>query len=401
MRRLVAGLLLLALPGCTDGGGGSSGSDIPVVVSAPLSTSPWVAEFVVNGARLAVEELNREGVRVGGETRRFRLVELDHANNVDRALANARRAVDEDAAALITDGVGAVAVAGVAGPANLPVFVTFEGGEGIVDEEQRPTLFRMAPANRAMAVRLADYLAGRDPEIALFTDDSGYGKDGRTDLMAAFRRNDLSVRSTQQVATGADPAPQVLAARKSGADTVVVWARAPVVASVISAIRSRGWPVPVFGGPTAEDPLVRQQLAEHPEWLDGTEFVSFRITAEIGPEPFERFRKAYEAKFGPDTIGVTAGGREVVQPPDWAMYSYDSMHLLAAALTRAKGLGAPLVQALNEVSVTGANGDERSFLPKNHEGVSADDMYIARFSGMRFAPSKDDFLSEFLPEVPQ
>lgn len=401
MRRLVAGLLLLALPGCTDGGGGSSGTDIRVVVSAPLSTSPWVAEFVVNGARLAVEELNRDGVRVGGETRRFRLVELDHANNVDRALANARRAVDEDAAALITDGVGAVAVAGVAGPANLPVFVTFEGGEGIVDEEERPTLFRMAPANRAMAVRLADYLAEREPEIALFTDDSGYGKDGRTDLMAAFRRNDLTVRSTQQVATGADPAPQVLAARKSGADTVVVWARAPVVASVISAIRSRGWSVPVFGGPTAEDPLVRQQLAEHPEWLDGTEFVSFRITAEIGPEPFEKFRTAYEAKFGPDTIGVSAGGRDVVQPPDWAMYSYDSMHLLAAALTRAKGLGAPLVQALNEVSVTGANGDERSFLPKNHEGVSADDMYIARFSGMRFAPSKDDFLSEFLPEVPQ
>lgn len=402
MRRLLAGLLLLALPGCTDGGGGGpGGAEIPVVVSAPLSTSPWVAEFVVNGARLAVDELNRAGVKVGDETRRFRLVELDHANNVDRALANARRAVAENAAALITDGVGAVAVAGVAGPANLPVFVTFEGGEGIVDEQRRPTLFRMAPANRAMAVRLADYLAGREPRIALLTDDSGYGKDGRADLLAAFRRNDLTVRSTQEVATGADPAPQVLAAQQSGADTVVLWARAPVVASAISAIRSRGWEVPIFAGPTAEDPLVRQQLAEHPEWLDGTEFVSFRITAEIGPEPFERFRTAYEAKFGPDTIGVTAGGREVVQPPDWAMYSYDSMHLLAAALTRAKGLGAPLVQALNEVSVTGANGDERSFLPKNHEGVSADDMYIAHFRGMRFAPSKDDFLSEFLPEVPQ
>ena len=401
MRRLLVALALLALPACNGGGGGAPGFDVLVYVSAPISTSPWVAEVVVNGARLAAEQLNAKGIKADGETWRVRLVELDHGDDVQRALANARRAVDDGAAALVTDGVGAVAVAGVATPAHLPVFVTFEGGEGIVDEQARPTLFRMAPANRPMTVRLADYIAGRKPRIALVTDDSGYGKDGRADLLRAFERNELTVRSSVEVATGADPAPQVLAAQQSGADTVVLWARAPVVASVISAIRSRGWDVPIFAGPTAEDPLVRQQLAQHPEWLDGTEFVSFRITAEIGPEPFQRFRSAYEQRFGPDRIGVTAGGREVVQPPDWAMYSYDSLHLLAAALERADALGAPLVTALNEVSITGANGDERSFLPKNHEGVSADDMYIARFRDMRFAPVQEDILSASLPTVPQ
>lgn len=401
MRRVLAALALLVLPACQGGGGGPAGNDLAIVVSAPISTSPWVARSVVNGARLAVAELNEKGVEIGGITRRFRLVELDHGDSVERALANARQAVADGAAALITDGVGAVAVAAVATPAHLPVFVTFEGGEDIVDENARPTLFRMAPANRPMTVRLADYVAERKPKAVFFTDDSGYGKAGEQDLLDAFERNKLPTPTLAEVATGHDPAAQVRMAEQIGPDLVVVWGRAPVVASVVTAIRSRGWDVPIYAAPTAADPLVRQQLAQHPEWLDGLSFVSFRITAEIGPEPFERFRRAYEAKFGPDRTGVTAGGREVVQPPDWPMYAYDATKLLAAALERADGLGEPLVRALNEVSVTGANGDERSYLPRNHEGVSPDDMYIARFADMRFAPVKDDILSGSLPTVPQ
>ena len=394
MRRLAAALLL-TVAACSSGGT-SGGGTVTIVVSAPLSSSPWIAESVVRGTRLAVDELNAKG-------RKYRVVELDHANSVERAQANARRAVDEGAAALITDGVGAVAVAGVAGPANLPVFVTFEGGEGIVDETARPTLFRMAPANRPMTVRLTDYLAGRKPRIALLTDDSGYGRDGRADLLRAIAQNKLTVTKDVELAAGSDPAPQVLAARQSGADTVLVWARAPVLASVIAAVRTRGWDAPIWSGPTAEDPVVRQQLAAHPEWLNGVGFVSFRMTAEIGPEPFAKFRAAYEKAYGPQRIGVTDGGREVVQPPDWAMYGYDSVKLLDAALDKFSGgkTGAPLIEALHKASITGANGDERSFLPRNHEGVSGDDMYMAVFERMRYKPAKDDILSASLPEVPQ
>lgn len=403
MRRTYAALAGLALlaTGCRGGSPGGAKGDVVVVVSAPISTSPWVADSVVRGARLAVEQVNADGIQMGGTKRRIRLVELDHANDVQRALANARAAVDQHAAALITDGVGAVAVAGVTGPAHLPTFVTYEGGHAIVDETARPTLFRMAPSNKPMARRLVDYLAGRKPRIAIVTDDTGYGRDGRDDLTRYVERDKLDLVTTVEVASGADPAPQVLKAQQSGADTVLLWARAPAVASVIRAIRARGWQAPVWTGPTAEDPVVRQQLAQHPEWLDGVGFVSFRMTAEVGPKPFEAFRAAYEKAFGPDKIGVTAGGREVVQPPDWAMYSFDTIHLLARALEVAKGTGAPLLDALHSVSVTGANGDQRSFLPRNHEGVSSDDMYIARFRDMRYHPVADDLLSKSLPEVPQ
>jgi ABC-type branched-subunit amino acid transport system substrate-binding protein len=85
------------------------------------------------------------------------------------------------------------------------------------------------------------------------------------------------------------------------------------------------------------------------------------------------------------------------------MYSYDFVNVLAAALRQADGIDdrARLVKALNEVTVRGANGDERGFNLHNHEGVVDDDVYFARFHDMTFAPVKDDPLSSTLPVINQ
>src|SRR5207248_10160106 len=136
-------------------------------------------------------------------------------------------------------------------------------------------------------------------------------------------------------ATTGDVTPQVLAQRRAGVTELVVWASAAVVAATVQAARSARWNVPIWAGPTGEDPLVRQRLAAHPEWLTGVGFVSFRITAELGSKPFATYRKAYVAKFGDDKVGVTQDGKQVVAPPDWSMFSYDVVNLVADALGKA------------------------------------------------------------------
>jgi ABC-type branched-subunit amino acid transport system substrate-binding protein len=396
--------LAAAGPACSRGSDAAKGDEILVVVSAPVSQSPWIAGFTARGAQLAADELNGQGgIDAGGAKRRVTVDVRDNGGSPATAADVAREAVNRGAAALITDGVGAPGVAQVTGPAKLPTFVVFEGGAGVVGDD-KPTLFRMAPANKPMATRLADFTSGLAPKVAVLHDDTSYGREGKAALDTAFARNEVPVVATAEVpATGTGIDPAVVKARQAGATLLVVWARAPVVAATVRAARAAGWDVPVHTGPTGEDPLVRQQLADHPEWVDGLTFVSFRITAEIGPEPFERFRSAYEKKFGRDEVGVKSkAGETVVMPPDWAMYSYDSVHLLAAALKRADGrLGAPLLEQLNQVSISGANGDERGFTEGNHEGVSPDDMYFGRFADMRFAPVADDILSQGLPPVPQ
>jgi ABC-type branched-subunit amino acid transport system substrate-binding protein len=162
-----------------------------------------------------------------------------------------------------------------------------------VDPKARPTLFRMAPSNKPMSIRLSDYLSEHAKDVGLVSDDSSYGREGAAQTRTAFRRNAIRVSADVSVPEGAsDVAPQVLQARRSGAKALVVWARAAGVAAVVRAARASGWDVPVYTGPTGEDPLVRQRLADHPDWLDGLTFVSFRITSETGPGPFQAYRKA-------------------------------------------------------------------------------------------------------------
>ena len=394
------------LTGCGKGSssGSSSGDTVTIVVSAPVTTSPWIAAAERNGAELAADQLNAAGgVKFGGSSHHVRIDVHDNGGSPQRVVADAQTAVSEHAAALIIDGVGAKAVADVTDPAHLPVFVVFDGGASFIDARSRPTLFRLAPADKPMAMRLADYLAAGKPEIGLITDDTGFGADGAAAMKPAFVRDKISVVSQTTVpSTASDVSTQVLAARHRGATTLVVWASAPIVAATIQAARSTGWNVPIWAGPTGEDPLVRQRLATHVSWLDNVGFVSFRITAEVGPKPFETYRKAYEDKYGTERINVKQNDKDVVQPPDWSMFSYDTVNLVAAALAKAGAVGAPLLSTLEgKVSITGANGDDRGYLASTREGVSPDDMYFARFHGFTFAPVTDDMLSQNLPVVPQ
>jgi ABC-type branched-subunit amino acid transport system substrate-binding protein len=396
----VAALALLAACG---GRTAASGDAVPVIVSAPLSTEPWIGRSIERGARLAVQDVNeRGGVRVGGRDRQLRLVVLDHGGSPANALAHARQAVRDKAAVLLTDGTGVTSVAGVTDPAKLPVFVVFEGGQDLIDPARRPTLFRLAPADEVLARRLADYIANARPKVALITDDSGYGEQGRKALRASLDVDGVEIVSDQVIQRRArDVAPQVLAARRAGADRLVVWAGAAGIAAVVTAARQGGWNVPIITGQTGEDPLLRQRLVAHPEWLRDVKFVSSRITAEVGPKPFEDFRAHFEEEMGVEKVGVEQDGRPVIQPPDWAMYPYDAVRLVEEALDQREALGAPLLEALNQVTIVGANGDGRGYTPEYHEGVSPADVYVAGFNRFVFEAVKDDPLGSLLPPVDQ
>jgi len=97
-----------------------------------------------------------------------------------------------------------------------------------------------------------------------------------------------------------------------------------------------------------------------------------------------------------------AQGQAVVQPPEFAMYSYDFVHVLLAAIAHAGSIEpAKITAALNQVTTQGANGDERGFNEHSHEGVVDDDVYFARFHDMTYQPVQDDPLSATLPLIPQ
>ena len=107
---------------------------------------------------------------------------------------------------------------------------------------------------------------------------------------------------------------------------------------------------------------MRQQLADHPTWVDGLTFAAGRLTAEVGAQPFTGFAQRYERGLRRRPRRRThATGAAVTEPPETPMYAYDFVNLLAAALTKAGSTDpAKVSRALEEVTVEGANGDERA-----------------------------------------
>jgi branched-chain amino acid transport system substrate-binding protein len=397
---LLVGLTLLA--GC-GGSDDDSVRTLTIVVNAPFSRSPYVGETVARGVELGA---SRVGV-IETQDGRYRLEvrRMDNALSPRRAVRNVRRAVADGAVAIVDEGTGVDASWRIARDADLPVAITYQGGVGLVDPDERPNVFRIAPTDRGIGFRLAEYVIPKGYRVALLTDDTGYGDEGRSMLDRTFGANPEAVATKVRLPSAApDLAPQVLKARRAGATALVVWAQPATIAKVLTAARSSGWKVPVYTPPSGADPLVRQQLADNPSWVDGLTFASGRMTAELGPEAWYAFQSAFVARYGADRVGVkTSSGEEVFQPPEYAMYSYDLVSVLAAAINQAGGAEdrKKLLEALTEVTVEGANGDERGFTIHNHEGVVDDDVYFARFDDMTFAPVKDDALSSTLPTISQ
>ena len=407
MRRLaflLAGLVLLAA-GCGKGSSSGEAGRLVVAVDVPVTGSPYVADTIRQGVELATSNLNGGGgVRVGSKSYLIKVKLYDNHLSARTAVQNARRAIDAGAVAIVTDGTGVDATWQLAKRAGVSIAITHDGGTGLVDAEARPNVFRIAPTNHGIAFRYAEYLIPKKLKVGLLSDDSAYGREGAADVAHAFSQNPEAVALKLTLPAGqTDLTPQVLRARRSGATALLVWGQPPTIASVLSAARSSGWQVPVYTPPTGSDPFIRQQLADHPDWVDGLTFAGGRLTAEVGTGPFVNFQSQYESTYGADQVGVkNAQGEAVVQPPEFAMYSYDFVHVLLAAIAHAGSIEpAKITAALNQVTTQGANGDERGFNEHSHEGVVDDDVYFARFHDMTYQPVQDDPLSATLPLIPQ
>ena len=407
MRRLaflLAGLALLAA-GCGKGSSHSAPGNIVIAVDVPVTGSPYIAQTIHQGVELATSNLNGGGgLRIGSKSYLLKVKLYDNHLSARTAVEDTRRALDAGAVTIVTDGTGVDATWQLAKQHGVSIAITHDGGTGLVDAEARPNVFRIAPTNHGIAFRYAEYLIPKKLKVGLLADDSAYGREGAADMGKAFSGNPEAVALKLTLPAGqTDLSAQILRARRAGATALLVWGQPPTIASALAASRSIGWKVPVYTPPTGSDPFIRQQLADHPDWVDGLTFAGGRLTAEVGTGPFVNFQSQYESTYGADKVGVkNSQGQQVVQPPEFAMYSYDFIHVLVAAIAHAASVDPhKITAALNQVTTQGANGDERGFNEHSHEGVVDDDVYFARFHDMTYQPVPDDPLSSTLPQIAQ
>ncbi|HET7513962.1 MAG TPA: hypothetical protein VFJ60_04090, partial [Gaiella sp.] len=107
MRRavVIAGALVLLASGC--GGSSDERRTLTVVVNAPFSRTPYVGETIARGAELGAQEVSAAGGIVTTKgTYDIRIVRADNALSPQRAVANVRDAVRDDAVAIVDEGTG-------------------------------------------------------------------------------------------------------------------------------------------------------------------------------------------------------------------------------------------------------------------------------------------------------
>jgi branched-chain amino acid transport system substrate-binding protein len=256
MRTTAALLALLAVvaAGCGEQSDSGRQRTILVAVDAPFSRSPYIGTTIANGVRLAADQLNARGLSASGDTYKVRVLRLDNALSPVKAVANMRRAIREDAVAVVTDGTGVDATWRLAERANVAICIAYQGGKNLVDPRTRPNVFRIAPTDHGLAFRLAEYIVPKGLKVAILTDDSDYGQEGKAALADAFETLPKAVAARITLPSSAsDVAPQVLEARRSGATALLVWAQPAVLAKTIVAARASGWNVPFFTTPAGQD----------------------------------------------------------------------------------------------------------------------------------------------------
>ncbi|MGI8610217.1 MAG: ABC transporter substrate-binding protein [Candidatus Dormibacteria bacterium] len=407
----IAAVAVSAGCGQPAGSGPTFDGNVTIVLNQPSSKLPWLGNITGQGAQLAADQVNAAGgVRVGGKTYRINLQALDNRLSPSTAVDNVKKAAAEKAVAIIDDGYTSDATYAAARDAGIPLLINFDGNTTLIDVDKRPGVFRIAPPNDAVAGKLVNYIVPKGLKLAVVHDDSEYGKDGDAQLSGLLAKQKLTPLDLELPSSAADYPTQALQVKQSGATGVIVWARSPVIAAFVKSLRQGGASAAVFAGPTAEDPIVRTQLADHPDWVEGITYASFRITTEGGPDAWNKFRGAYEAAKlnGGEVdyhVGVKARDKkDVVQPPDWQVFTYDMVYLVKAAIEKAGTVdptGGKIINALNDVQIRSANGDNRGWKKDNHEGVVDDDIIFNTFIDMKFKPVQDDPLSKSLPPIDQ
>lgn len=404
-RRAAAIAIALVLASCSgDPQPVRPGADVLIALNAPLRDGGIVAAQMANGAQLAVDQINAQGgVTIAGRRHRITLTTMDSRGSAETAADNVRQAIGRGAVAIVDEGTGVEASSQDAQRAGVAIGVVLHGRAALIDAASRPNVFRLAPSNAAIAERIAAYVGAKNLKPAIVHDTSAEAADGAAALANAFAAARAAVAGSIALAPTSDGADEIAAARAAGAGAMVVWAGVAGTATVIRAARSAGWTAPIYTAGSGQDPALRGVLKDRPAWIDGVVFAAAAAASDGSDAAFKGFRAAYEKRFGADRTGVRQGGIDVVQPPVWAMPSYDFVRIVADALARsgAAGGGTKLLAALRGANHRGATGAPRRFEPGDHEAVEASEIVFARFHDFVWRSVKDDPASSALPDIDQ
>lgn len=322
-----------------------------------------------DGAKLAAAEINKAGGILG---RPLELVERDDEAKNEVGVQVTQELINKE---------GVVANLGYANTgvalastrfyqeAEIPVIDNVATGSIVTKQFLPPDnkanyVFRNAANDKIQSGMIAEEAIKRQgfKKPAILADATNYGQLGQKDLTAALATMGIKPVTIEKFNIGdTDMTAQVLRAKEAGADVILTYAIGPELAQIANAMGRQGWKVPMIGSWT----LSMASFIDG-SGANGEGAMMPQTFIQAGTTPKRRaFIESFQKTYNIDRMAS----------PVSAAQGYDSVYLMAAAITQAKSTDGRKVRAALENLEAKVEGVvttyDKPFSATDHEAISA------------------------------
>jgi len=326
-RPLLLGLLVLPL---------CAGDTVKIALTGPFSGgSAPMGVSMRDGAKLAIAQINAAGgIQVGKKKLPIEVVERDdEAKNERGALIAQELSAMDDLAGVIGSVNTGVVMAGdrhFQEKGITKIITPAAGSQSMTQWSDAKvkdlSIFRFAADDAIQSAMVVAEAARRGfTKVALLHDSTNYGVSGRDDLLRRIQEQGgkLQVVATEKFNIGdKDMTAQLLRAKSSGAQAILIWGIGPELAAAANGLAKLGMKVPLIGGWTLAMSNFIDNAGKNG---NGTLMPQTFIEEPINPRVaafLDTFHKTYNVTRLPSPVSAAQG--------------YDAVLIFAAAVKQAQ-----------------------------------------------------------------
>jgi branched-chain amino acid transport system substrate-binding protein len=344
-----------------------------------------------DGVKLAVDEINAAGgVDVGGKKQPIQLVERDDEAKNELGVQIAQELINKEkvvaTVGYINTGV-ALASQRFYQEAEIPVMNNVATGTLVAKQFPAPNyVFRSSANDTIQSAMIVDEAIIRQgfKKPAILADSTNYGQLGRADLEKALEAKGVKPVAVEKFnIKDTDMTAQILRAKEAGADVILTYGIGPELAQIANGMAKLGWKVPMIGSWTLSMASFIDTAGANG---DGAIMPQTFIQMPTTPKR-QSFIEAYQKKYSVDRI----------PSPVSAAQGYDSIYLLATAITQAKSTEGPKIREALEGLKQKIDGVvtvyDQPFSKDDHEAISGNIPIMGLVKGGRVVPAHPEDLS--------
>ncbi len=350
---------------------------IKIGVNEPL-TGAFAASgtYVVNGAKIAADEINTNGGILG---RKVELVIEDNKSNPTEAAAVAEKLITSDKTPIMMGAWGSSLTLAV-----MPKLVDYEtamvvetSSSGKITTSGNPYVFRISPPSAVEAEAFAPRIKSIGiKKVDFLVINNDWGRGSAEDFGKAFKENGVTVGLVETMDQSAqDMSAQLAKFKASDADTLMITTAVDQLTLIFKQMAAIGLKKRVIttGGSQNPDQIIAQAGAAADGTMHLTTFLPWEPDMTPNPSATKYFIAEWK-KRGFEFAGVTESFR-----------GYDGIRTIAAAIKIA-GSDDPkkIKEALWAVNFMGLNGPikfTKSGPAGKESGQSKPNVYMIQISG--------------------